>query len=65
MFRLGIIFSLFLAMNSALAETPESVLATLKSDAAVTAGFAGFSGVAHLVIQTILRIKASMPKLTR
>jgi hypothetical protein len=43
MFRLGIIFSLFLAMNSALAETPESVLATLKSDAAVTAGFAGFS----------------------
>jgi len=43
MLRLGIIFSFILAMNSVLAETPETVLAALKSEAAATAGFAGFS----------------------
>lgn len=43
MLRIGILVGLILLMPAAYAETPESVLAALKSEAAATAGFAGFS----------------------
>lgn len=43
MLRMFFILGLVLAAQSALAETPESVLAILKSEASSTPGFQGFS----------------------
>lgn len=43
MLRVFFVLSLMLTAQSAFAETPESVLATLKSEASGTPGFQGFS----------------------
>ncbi|HEU0188776.1 MAG TPA: DUF1924 domain-containing protein [Gallionella sp.] len=43
MLRLFFVLGLMLAAHTAFAETPESVLATLKSEASGTPGFLGFS----------------------